>query len=207
MQRRNQTEAVDHKKRIRVDGYNTGKNRLRIRFINMGKPGEIRQVFGKKHGIIPDGLCGTNEVYNEKWQFEVIHHKENNVILIEWKITNLSSGNITSRTETPSEAKARQAHGKTICNHVVRDALDKRALELEKSGTLLEDNPLRVANLQNMAKTLRPKRCLIGLLFFGLLHETVQEHMSSFFSSADEGDLFSGQRSASSTSSGDPQSY
>ena len=119
-------------------------------------------------------------MYNEKWQFEVIHCQENDLILIEWRITNLSSGTVTSRTETPSEAKARQASGKTICNLVVREALEKRAVELESSAMLLEDSPLRVANFQSRAKALRPKRCLIGLLFLGLLHETVQEHMSSF---------------------------
>ena len=179
-EQRNQTETIEREKRRRVDGYNNGKSRLKINFLSLGKPGETKQVFGRKQGIIPDGLCGTNEAYKEQWRFEVIHHNEKDVIMIVWKITNRSSGTITSRTETSSEATARQTHGKTICNSVVRDALDKRALELENSVVSIEDNPLRVANLQNKAKLLRPKRCLIGLLFFGLLHETVQEHITSF---------------------------
>ena len=36
-----------------------------IDFLDFGKVGKITQVFGRKGGIIPDGLCGTNEVYNE----------------------------------------------------------------------------------------------------------------------------------------------
>ena len=35
-------------------------------FLDFGKVGKITQVFGRKGGIIPDGLCGTNEVYNEQ---------------------------------------------------------------------------------------------------------------------------------------------
>jgi len=169
-------ETIEPKKCIRVSECNRGENRLQIGFISLGKSGEVPQGFGRKHRIIPDGLLGTNVTYHERWQFEVVHHKkESGVITIEWKITNLSSGTITTRTETLSEAILRQTRGKTICNLVVREALDKCALELETSVLLISDNPLRIANLQSRAKALRPKRCLIGLLFFGLLHEAVQE--------------------------------
>jgi hypothetical protein len=191
-ERRNAAEAVEREKRVRLSGYKSGKNRLKTKFFEFGNPGQLRQAFGRKRGIIPDGLHGTNEVYNEQWEFEVRHRSgalygEDNtpVMCIEWKITNCASKQVTSRTETPSDAYLRQTQGKTICNHVVREALDGRARELEDSIFLVSDNPLRVANLLSRAKALQPKRCFIGLLFFGLLHDEVQDRMYQHFPAED----------------------
>ena len=187
LNQQNQVEMTEHEKRVHR---NSGRNRLRINFIRFGNPGEIRQVCGFNKRIIPDGLCGTHEAYGERWQFEVNHRNlGGGVIAIEWKIINVSSGIITTRTETRSEAISRQMRGKTISNRVVREALGKRALELETLAMLIRDHhPLRAANLQSKARPLRPKRCVIGLLFFGLVHDTVQNHMSFIISSKDKKD-------------------
>jgi hypothetical protein len=41
-------------------------------------------------------------------------------------------------------------------------------------------NTFRAANVENLIKLLRPKSYILGLLFFGLLHENVQQHLSRF---------------------------
>jgi hypothetical protein len=179
MERRHLAESTEREKRMRAFGYSNGKNRLKLDFISFGVPGVSKQGFGRKNGIVPDGLHGTNEVYNEKWEFQILHRKDpnTNTVCLEWWIRNLASKHVTSRLETAHDAHVRRTQGKTICNHVVREALDQRADELEAAIITVADVPLRVANLQSRAKALRPRRCLIGLLFFGLLHEAVQQHM------------------------------
>jgi hypothetical protein len=187
MVRRHAAEAVEREKRMRASGYSNGKNRLKLEFINLGGPGESRQGFGRKSGVIPDGLHGTNEVYSEKWEFMVTHtkHAGTGGICLEWKIINSASRHVTSRIETPQEAHVRRTQGRTVCNHVVREALDHRAGELERAIATVGTNALRIANLQSRSKALRPRRCLIGLLFFGLLHDTVQDHMALYYGRAE----------------------
>jgi hypothetical protein len=183
MERRHLAESTEREKRVRAFGYSNGKNRLKLDFISFGVPGASRQGFGRKNGVVPDGLHGTNEVYNEKWEFQILHRKDpdTNTVCLEWWIRNLASKHVTSRLETAHDAHVRRTQGKTICNHVVREALDQRADELEAAISTVADVPLRVANLQSRAKALRPRRCLIGLLFFGLLHEAVQQHMFNVY--------------------------
>jgi hypothetical protein len=199
MERRHAAEAVEREKRIRASGYSNGKNRLKLEFLDLGGPGTRKQGFGRKNGAIPDGLHGTNEVYSEKWEFQIFHRidRETNTVCLEWIIINGTSRHVTARTETPHEAHVRRTQGKTICNHVVREALEQRASELENSINVLGAHPLRAANLQSRAKALRPRRCLIGLLFFGLIHEAVQDNMAIYY----------GVEDADSSSGGDKLSH
>jgi len=154
-----------------------GENRLKIHFINFGRPGRVLQKFGKHGCGIPHGLCGSNQVYDQHWKFEVTHAEEGDSTLICWKITNLASGTVTQVTETPQEAAMRENSGRTICNIVLKQAFESRAQELEQTLVELADNPARLSNVQNLIKALRPKRCTVGLLFFGLLHEVVQARL------------------------------
>jgi hypothetical protein len=150
--------------------------RLRIDFVNYGSRGEFPQRFGRKGSLIPDGLCGKTQIYLEQWMFQLFHRRINNtLVVVEWKIINLTSQREVSRIETIEHATVRQRQGKTIANHVLKEALETRAKELEEQIALSVDNPTRVANLQSRVKALRPKTCMIGLLFFGLLHQVVQE--------------------------------
>lgn len=173
-------DDVKKSKRSKVVSHSpiAGENRLKIAFISYGTPGETPQHFGTKGYIIPDGLSGTHEVYHQRWKFEILHrrHQQDSVV-ITWNITNLASGSMISRTETPREARVRETSGHTICNQLLRTALKSRAKELELSLEEFKDNPTRVANTWSLIKVLQPKSCILGLLFFGLLHETVQEKM------------------------------
>ena len=152
-----------------------GEKRLKVEFINLGTVGEHPQRFGKSGYIIPDGLIGRHHIYNQDWQFEARHGEivEGKCSII-WSITNLTSGTRILHTETAEEASQRVNHGKTICTRVVRGALEARAAELEQKMESAKDNPVKLANLQDLVKALRPHNCVTGLLFFGLLHERVQ---------------------------------
>jgi hypothetical protein len=146
----------------------------------MGTLGDTPQHFGKKRSRIPDRLIGTHEVYNQKWRFEIHHQPKNatnDITTITWTITNLASGTRISRTETSHEAFLREFKGQTICNQLLRDALDIRARELERDLERFKDKPVKIANIKSCLKSLRPKKCIMGLLFFGLLHQGVQEHL------------------------------
>jgi hypothetical protein len=155
-----------------------GSNRLKIRFISLGVPGEHPQHFGKKRYRIPDGLSGMHQVYNQHWKFEVRHGpRDNGITSITWSVTNLSSGSNVTRTETLQEAFLREYKGQTICNQLLKDALEMRAKELEQSIQDFKDKPIKVANIRSCVKVLRPKKCIMGLLFFGLLHECVQDNL------------------------------
>jgi hypothetical protein len=154
-----------------------GENRLKINFLNYGNPGRTPQHFGTKGYIIPNGLCGTHEVYHQRWKFEILHRQHADSVLITWNITNLASNKLISRTETAREARVRETSGHTICNQLLRNALKNRAMELEESIREFADNPTKVANTYSLVKVLKPKSCILGLLFFGLLHEAVQEKM------------------------------
>ena len=94
-------------------------------------------------------------------------------MLIEWNITNLTSGNKLSRIETPDEAYVRNNHGNTICNNVVKCAFEQRAKELEEFIECVHNNTSNF--MHRRLKQLRSKRCIIGLLFFGLQDKIVQD--------------------------------
>jgi hypothetical protein len=171
-----------------------GENRLKIKFQNLGHLGEVPQHFGKKRAMIPDGVVGTHEVYGQRWKWEIRHlHKtsselsdddkmnnsNNNNFLttVQWTIINLSSGTKIVRVETPHEAFLREFKGQTICNQLLRDALNVRANELEQDLERFKDKPVKVANIKSCLRSLRPKKCIMGLLFFGLLHQCVQDNL------------------------------
>jgi hypothetical protein len=160
----------------------SGELRLRIKFENYGTCGEVKQHFGTRNFIIPDGLSGTTELYHENWRFKVNHHcHTDQSVTIEWIIINLSSQITISRQETINECRARETGGITICNQVLKQALDTRAAELEAELQVAEaeHNQTRISSLTGRIAYLRPTRCTMGLLFFGLLHDCVQQHMIS----------------------------
>ena len=95
--------------------------------------------------------------------------------------------------ETAQEAALRENSGTTICNIVLRQAFESRAQELENTLLELADNPTRLFNVQVLIKALRPIRCTVGLLFFGLLHEVVQHRLEIMMESEQQGALQSGQ--------------
>jgi hypothetical protein len=119
-------------------------------------------------------------MYEQKWRFEIRHilQPDMRTVLIEWSIHNLTSGKSTIATETVQDALNRDSCGRTICNNVLKKALDARAAEIEESLKDMQDNVPRVSNMRNLVKVLRPKRCTVGLLFFGLLHEQIQVNMA-----------------------------
>jgi hypothetical protein len=155
-----------------------GETRLRIGFSSYGRTGLQVQHYGKSGCIIPDGLCGTHEMYDQPWRFEVSHEmqSESSLVLITWTITNMASGAVTCMRETPQQATLREFSGRTICNKVVKMALTSRAKELEASLATLSEGSKRQA-VENAVKVLRPKLCTVGLLFFGLLHDSVQKRV------------------------------
>jgi hypothetical protein len=157
-----------------------GESRLRIHFENMGTIGTHPQKFGKSGAFIPDGLCGTQEMYDQQWRFETHHAIEKSGVLVVWKITNLTSGSSVEMKETPKEAQLRELTGRTISNKIVKAALSQRAFELGKSLEAFKSaksgsrNQTIINTLENNLKVLHPKLCTVGLLFFGLLHDSVQ---------------------------------
>ena len=159
-----------------------GERRLIINFESFGRRGEQPQTFGREgNTLIPDGLSGYHTVYQERWRFEVNHCRSNdeqdNITRITWTVQNVNSRAITSRTETRDEALSRMTLGRSITNDVFREAMRKRANELEQV-LHSEPNDTQKANLMSMIKILRPKRFTQGPLVFGLQHQIVQEKMS-----------------------------
>jgi hypothetical protein len=154
---------------------NSGESRLRILFASYGKVDHTTPVFGKSRYFIPDGLSGTHEMYDELWRFEIRHEHKLGTVLITWMITNETSGSITCMTETIQQAKLRETSGRTISNRAVRQALNTRAEEIEASMLSVADEGVK-RSLSNTAMSLRPRLCTVGLLFFGLLHESVQKY-------------------------------
>jgi hypothetical protein len=151
-----------------------GERRLSIAFTSYGEPTHPAQTFGKYGWKIPDGLAGSHTMYAQRWSYAITHGKCLGYTVLTWRITNLTSNTVVTMTETPQQATMRQQKGNTICNIVLRRALDKRAEELDlviQSGT---KNETQIANLRSLIKELQPKQCTEGLLFFGLRHECVQ---------------------------------
>lgn len=158
-----------------------GERRLVIDFESFGTKGEVPQTFGKRTMYIPDGLVGTHTAYEELWRFEIRHSKQragiSSAYCITWRITNIKSGDCVERTETPEEAEARSSLGWTIASQIFREALRRRAdqLEISLDG---EVNSTRLANIRSLIRALRPKTFTQGPLVFGLKHRIVQEMMA-----------------------------
>jgi hypothetical protein len=156
-----------------------GERRLNINFLNTGKLDGPIQTFGKYRLLIRDGLCGTHTMYAQPWRFEINYLDgcqagDAGEVRLRWSVTNLLSGRTITYAETAEQAKERQVKGNTICNLVVREALNKRAEELEEEMNDLGGASTRTANLRSLVKELRPKQCTEGLLFFGLRHQIAQ---------------------------------
>jgi len=156
-----------------------GEQRLVISFQRMGSLGSEPQIFGKSGYYIPDGICGKHRMYSQDWMFE-IHHRlvpvaDHEYTVLEWSITNLTSGTRVIQLETPQEAMVRTKTGNTICNTVLRSALDSRIKELEEELKTPGRTPLQIANVKSLMKELCPRKCAQGLLFFGLRHLSVQK--------------------------------
>ena len=160
-----------------------GESRLKVRFENRGKLGALPQRFGKSGLLVADGLSGTHDMYEQPWRFQVTQGPavDKEVALITWSITNLSSGRTKSVTETSKQASVRHHSGRTICNQVLKDALTERYTELEALLPTLQNNPTREANVKSMMKVVAPRRCTVGLLFCGLLHECIQSPFEKNF--------------------------
>jgi len=163
-----------------------GEHRIRIKFDSFGRLPENEQHYGKNGCVIPDGLNGTHDMYEQQWRFEVVHNAPqtapNNkegiktVVPITWRIFSLATGLKAELTETPQQAFVRETSGRTVCNKVVKMALEARAKELEDrfEAHASELDLIKRNNTMNCIRILRPRLCTVGLLFFGLLHDTVQ---------------------------------
>ena len=163
-----------------IDGLE-GERRLIIEFQSFGTKGQLPQTFGRRPVYIPDGLIGKHTAYDEMWKFEIHHtaylaREDSTVCCLTWRITNVKSGDTVERTETPDEAEARSTLGWTIASKTFREALHRRANQLEAS-LAEETNSTRLANLKSLIRTLRPKTFTQGPLVFGLKHRIVQERL------------------------------
>jgi len=146
----------------------TGESRLVINFTNMGDVGVFPQYFGNSKCGIADGLTGTHIMYQQPWEFQIHHHNYfSTVVLITWKVINLLSQMTIEISETTQDVAVREGCGRTKCNAVVKWALDNT-----RKLVTLDSKPL-----------LTPKQCTVGLLFFGLLHNTVQAHFQACLAS------------------------
>jgi hypothetical protein len=154
-----------------------GERRLNIQFTNSGRHVRPPQTFGKYGLVIPDGVQGTHTMYAQPWRFEIKHSRtKTGETVLTWSVTNLSSGSVVAMTETSEQAFQRQTKGNTICNIIVRLALQRRALDLQNEIQQYEraGNSTKVANLQSLLDEIIPIQCTEGLLFFGLRHAAVQ---------------------------------
>ena len=189
-----------------------GESRLKIQFISWGEIGRYPQRFGRGGCWIPHGLKGTNEMYDQAWRFEIYHESdrilaeatESSVVPVTYKIINMTSRTVVSLTETPQQALVRDHSGRTITNRVLRMALDQRATEIEASLPALEaESTSKFNHVSNLARLLRPKRCTVGLLFFGLLHEQVQSRMENEFKLVRSGESAAAASSSSANNTTD----
>lgn len=159
-----------------------GERRLVIHFDSFGTTGALIQTFGKARRIIPHGLTGCHTLYSERWLFRVSHSpttiddEYRRIVCMVWEITNVSTGHITRRVETASEALERMSNGRTITNEVFRQAMDVRADELEKLAAAEPAGP-KQTSLQSRSMALRPRCFNQGILVFGLQHRIVQSKM------------------------------
>jgi len=169
-------DSIDEAAALKSSGQ-SGESRLRINFVNYGTVGTKAQYFGKSGHVIPHRLTGTHEMYDQPWQFTIEHvpQTDSPLVLVIWRITNLSSGTQVSMKETPQQANRRAFSGRTICNKVVKLALSTRAQELQ--AELATVTGAKRSAMECAIRALQPRLCTVGLLFFGLLHESVQVHL------------------------------
>jgi hypothetical protein len=165
-----------------------GERRLVITFSSMGSLGKHPQRIGKRRAFVPDGLSGRFKMYHEHFTFKIEHSEELSVctdgvgrVCITWTVLNEPSAQVTKVVETPQDALRRQVSGKTICNRVYKEMLEKRALsfdeEMRAELSRSDKNDVKVAHLASMVKLFRPKTFSLGPLAFGLLHTAVQNKM------------------------------
>lgn len=166
-----------------------GEKRLVIHFTSLGELGQRPQRIGKRNTYVPTGIAGRFKMYHENFRFRIDHGEElveckDGVkrILITWMVVNEPSGQTTTVLETPQDAMRRCVSGKTICNRVYKEVLERRALSFEEDMKLekakREKNEVRLAHIASMIKLFRPKTFSLGPLAFGLLHTVVQEKMT-----------------------------
>ena len=166
--------------------------RLVINFESYGTLGPKPQRYGKNNLFIPHGLIGTHIAYQEQWRVEIYHTTQQvlsltrmreDIVCIQWTITNIASQCVYSVTETPDEAVSRANLGWTVTSKLFRDAMAHRADQLFMQANQ-EENPCRAANLRSLAKTLRPKSFTQGPLLFGLKHKVIHDTMERLRSEA-----------------------
>ena len=161
-----------------------GEKRLIIKFESLGTSGKRAPRLGQQGNAIPSGLVGFFTAYNEQWRVEIRYDADESrqaksgITCVTWSITNLSSMHTISRKETIDEANTRERNGRTITNQVCKQALQKRAMELEAILGETKNQDRRSSILADI-KALRPKRFTQGPLFFGLLHRCVQLHVQA----------------------------
>jgi hypothetical protein len=159
-----------------------GERRLKIYFEDMGHIGKRPQRFGKSGYFIPDGLRARARMYDQNWKVELVHdiitdRAGREATVVTWTISSVDSGSTVSITESAEEVEVRESCGRTICNVAVREALRRRAEELSESlSTIPPNSPMHLTTI-NLINALQPKKCSVGLLVFGLLHECVQTRM------------------------------
>jgi hypothetical protein len=166
-----------------------GERRLAITFESYGTVGAIPQTIGNRSIYVPDGLSGKFTKYSEDWIFEIRHGTKPvecsdgvKRICIKWTIKNCRSGHEVSACETPKEAMEREKIGRTVCNKVFREAVERRRAEyvelLEEERAKDDPNVCKVSNYESLIKSLSCKRFSQGPLVFGLYHSCVQENFS-----------------------------
>ena len=166
-----------------------GEKRMAITFKSYGVIGDMPQRMGNRNLFVPDGVKGTFSKYAEEWEFEVVHSHSSVLcedgkkrVCVTWTMKHPASGEKIVSSESPREAMTREKLGRTICNKVFRDALEKRKVEYEK--LLLEEtsrpepNDSKVSNLEALIETLGNHRFAQGPLVFGLYHRELQNAMA-----------------------------
>jgi len=173
---------------LAVSGMLRGERRLIIHFESYGSKGLVPQGFGKSGHLLPDGLRGRHTLYHEQWKFSITHGEPRtrraaytaaaagSVVCITWTIIHERTGLKFSRTETEEEATERILNGRTISNHVFREAL-KAQVQLLMDSQNDGSNQARQAERDFRIKTLQPRCFNQGLLVFGLQHKIVQDKM------------------------------
>jgi len=164
-------ESID-KKRMKITLSPTGpsSNPVKITFLNRGEIAMCRLRY-RKTLLIPNGLCGTHKMFRGYWKFE-INYRDLPAGSIEWSIVDLESEDRTSHLESVNEIQARESNGRTVCNRIVKKALNKRCKRLE-DGSFLKNFYLKLCD----------SRITTGPSFFGLCDMEVTSRPSTPFPS------------------------
>lgn len=156
-----------------------GDKRLAIKFINTGKITLPVQTTGINKWIVPDGIEGEHVLLNQNWRFRITYDSEtyqgNTVLAFEIWCQN-NSNVYLKITETVAEAIARTENNRTICNSVIKQAFNQRAVELtEILNKMGPDQDVKKANILNLISKMNRSNYTVGFLFFGLRHASIQE--------------------------------